>query len=94
VLAACDIGNALVEQTSRDVAKGVVSNVIQQKFPGTNVAPYTDCVLDNASFDEVLEIAQSAATGGKKATALVLEIAARPATAQCIAVNVLGSALG
>lgn len=94
MLVACSDVNNVVEKTSRDVAKGVVNGVIQQKFPGVNAAPYTDCIIDNASLDEVLQLAQSAVTGGNVATSLVLEIAGRPATTQCIAQNALGAVLG
>lgn len=94
LLVACTGAENTVEQTSRDVAKGVVNGVVEQQFPGVNAAPYTDCIIDNASLAEVLQLAQNAMTGGGGATSLVLEIASRPAASQCIAQNALGAALG
>ena len=94
VMVACGNVENTVEQTSRDLAKGVVNGVIQQKFPGVNAAPYTDCIIDNASLDEIVQLAQGAVTGGAGATTLVLEIAGRPATTQCITQNALGVVLG
>ena len=94
-LSGCTLGNDVVEQTSRDLAKGVVNGVVQQNFPGVNAAPYTDCVIDNASSEELFRLAKGTATGANDAaTSLVLEIAARPATSQCIAQAALGAALG
>ena len=91
----CSLAPGVVEQTSRDVAKGIVNSVIQQKFPGVNAAPYTDCIIDNASTDEILRLAQGAVAGSTDAaTTLVLDIASRPATTQCLAQNALVTALG
>ncbi len=94
ILSGCAIGEALVEDTSRDLAKGVVNGVIAEKLPGVDAAPYTDCIIDNASFEEIVQLAQAAATGGAGAAPLVLDIASRPATTQCLAGNALGVALG
>ncbi len=93
LLAACS--NPLVEDTSRDVAKGVVNDVVSARFPGVDAAPYTDCIIDNASGDEIFTLAQHALTNNTTAAAsTVLEIAGRPATSQCIAQNALVSLLG
>ena len=94
VLSGCAIGNAVVEDTSRELAKGVVNGVIAEKLPGVDAEPYTDCIIDNASFEEIVQLAQSAATGGSNAAPLIFEIASRPATTQCLAGNALGAALG
>lgn len=93
-LSACSLGDPLVQDTSREVAKGVVNGVVQQRFPGVNAAPYTDCIIDNATTDEIIRFATSAATNNTNdASALVVEIAARPAATNCIAQNALGSLL-
>lgn len=94
-LSACTLGDPIVQDTSRQVAKGVVNNVIQQRFPGVNAAPYTDCVIDNATTEEILGLAQNAALGdSQSATATVIQITQRPATTSCITQNALGSVLG
>lgn len=88
-------GEDVVQQTSRQVAKQVVNGVIAQKFPGVNAAPYSDCIIDNASAAEIINIAKFAATGANQATTdLVLQIASRPDTSNCIAQNALGNILG
>lgn len=76
---------------ARDAAKGVVNNVVQSRFPGVDAAPYTDCIIDNASSGEILEIGQAALIGTTPATTnLVVEIASRPDTVRCAANNALG----
>ena len=93
VLTACS--NPLVEDTSREVAKGAVNDVVSTRFPGVNAAPYTDCIIDNASTDEILSLAQSALTNNTNAAAnTVLTIAGRPGTSTCIAESALTSLLG
>ncbi len=91
----CALTESVVEDTSRDVAKGAVNSVIEQKFPGVDAAPYTDCIIDNATTDEIFSLAKDAVFGyGDAAISLVLEIAGRPATSRCFARNALRSVLG
>lgn len=93
LLSAC--ASPIVENTSRDVAKGVVNDVVATRFPGVNAAPYTDCIIDNASTEEILGLAQNALTQNTAAaTQTVLQIAGRPDTTNCIAQSALGSLLG
>lgn len=76
---------------ARDVAKGVVNSVVQTRFPGVNAAPYTDCIIDNATGPEIVQIAEAAALGTSQATTdLVVGIAGRPDTVRCA----LNSSLG
>lgn len=93
LLAAC--ANPIVENTSRDVAKGVVNDVVSARFPGVNAAPYTDCIIDNASTEEIISLAQNALTQNTNAAATtVFKIAQRPDTTNCIAQSALGAFLG
>jgi hypothetical protein len=92
MLSACmqDIG-AQGDILARDAAKGVVNNVVQSRFPGVNAAPYTDCIIDNASGSEILTIAEAALVGTTQATTnLVVQIAQRPDTVRCAVNNSLG----
>jgi len=94
VLAGCALSESGVTDTSRNIAKDVVNTAVQQKFPGANTALFTDCIVDNASVDEIFTLPPSAVVGtGDAAASLVLDIAARPATTQCIAVGALASVL-
>ncbi len=97
LLAGClqDLGPA-GDVLARDVAKGVVNNVVQTRFPGVNAAPITDCVIDNATGSEIITIAEAAVIGTTPATsALIVDIAGRPDTLRCAANNAFGlEALG
>ena len=92
VLAAC--GTPIMEQASRDVAKNAVNDVVAQQFPGVNAAPYTDCIIDAATGEELVTLAQYALTQNSSgATSAVLQIAQRPQARNCIAQNALTSLL-
>lgn len=84
LLAACN--SPLADQFARDAAKRSVNPVIAARFPGVPLEPATNCVIDNASAGEILQLASAAGTGANdSATRLVLEIAQRPDTIRCIA---------
>lgn len=92
LLAGCVGADAVVLQTQREVARSVVNATVAAQFPGVNAAPYTDCIIDNATGAEIGQFATQAATGGSEAAAqLVLQIAARPATSQCLLLAGLSS---
>ena len=86
-LSGCLGGQA--EQAATDIArsqaKGVVNGVVKNRFPGVNAAPVTDCIIDNASLNEIFDIAKAAVTGvTAETTNVVVDIAKRPATVKCI----------
>jgi len=90
-LSACLQANDAADTIARNTAKNVVNGVVAQRFPGVNAAPVTDCVIDNASRFEILDIAKAGATGVTPATVeTVMTIASRPETVQCISENGLG----
>ena len=64
----------------RSSARVVVNREMAKRLPGANVAPYTDCVMQNATTAELAGIADSANASGA-----VASIVGRPATSQCIA---------
>ncbi|WP_238364096.1 succinate dehydrogenase [Mesobacterium pallidum] len=90
LLAACSVVQQSADEIARDRARVVVGNVVERNFPGVNAAPVTDCIIDAASAQEILTIATDSLTGVQPETAtLVLEIAQRPDSVQCIARNAL-----
>ena len=89
-LSGCDVANEAADTFARDQAKTVVNGVVEEKLPGVNAAPVTDCIIDAASASEILTIAGASVTGVTDTTVdLVLEIAQRPDAVQCIAANSL-----
>jgi predicted ThiF/HesA family dinucleotide-utilizing enzyme len=90
-LMGCAAANDTADTVARETAKGVVNGVVAQKFPGVNVSPITDCVIDNATRFEIFEIAKAGATGVSPQTVeTVTTITQRPETVQCITQNGLG----
>ncbi len=88
-LSACMGGAGLSpEALARSQAKSVVNSVVAQKLPGVNVAPVTDCVIDNASMSEIYTISKGAVVGVDAATVTtVMTIVKRPDTLNCITKN-------
>ena len=90
LLSACTAANDAADALARDRAKAVVNGVVEQKLPGVNAAPVTDCIIDAASAGEIVSIAGASVTGVTASTVeKVLEIARRPEAVQCIAENSL-----
>lgn len=90
VLMGCSVG----EEVARDKARDVVDPIVAKQFPGVPVKPITDCVIDNASLQEILTLSAAAGTGNNaKAAEVVVDIVRRPDTVKCIAVKGLPSLL-
>ena len=85
LLCACDtpVSNAL----ARDSAKRVVNPVIAERFPGLPLAPATNCIIDNATASEIMTFATSARSSPEDVTPIILDVAQRPATIQCLATD-------
>ncbi|MFU8777851.1 MAG: succinate dehydrogenase [Roseovarius sp.] len=89
-LSACEATNQVADGLARAQAKSVVNTVVAQRFPGVNVAPVSDCVIDAASAGEIIQIAGASVTGvTPQTTQQVIQIAQRPQAVQCIAQNSL-----
>lgn len=83
-VAACD--TAIGDEIARDQARKAVNPVLADKFPGIPLEPATNCVINNASSSEIFELAKAGVTGpDAQDAALVLEIAARGETLNCLA---------
>lgn len=83
-LVACG-DDGLADQLARAQAKETIRPVLAQRFPGVPLEPATDCVIDNASAAEIVRLARAGVTGlGPEETSLVIEIATRPDTIQCL----------
>ncbi len=80
------------DQIARDQARGVVNQVVAERFPGIDATPVTDCVIDNASAQEILTVAQASVLGvTDRTTDTVIAVLQRPGTVQCVAERALVS---
>ena len=75
----------VLDAASRQIARNVINTEMQKRLPGANVAPYTDCVVNNATTAELIDIAQAVRSGVAGTADSVAAIVQRPATTQCIA---------
>jgi len=83
LLAGCN--TPIGTEVTRAAAKSVVDAEVQRRFPGAPVAPLTDCVIDNATADEIIAVAAGAATGPDARTSeIVGGVLQRPETVSCV----------
>ena len=83
-LAACT--PTMQDELARDAARTAVRPVLERNFPGVPLEPATDCVINNATANEILVLAGDAVTGPTASTVeVVSRIAARPGTIECLA---------
>ncbi|GAB5448618.1 succinate dehydrogenase [Gymnodinialimonas sp.] len=89
-LTACVGFQDVADQLARQQARTFVNAEVEQRFPGVDATPITNCVIDNASAQEIVTIAGGIALGNTEAASnTVSTILQRPATLQCTAGNYL-----
>jgi hypothetical protein len=94
-ISGCLASDGLVEVSTQSVAKSVIKSVVADKLPGVNADAAVDCVVDNASTDQLIDIAKASVTGIDSSTvSTVTSIAAQPQTIKCIAQSELSGLLG
>lgn len=82
-LAACTPADQ--DRLARGAAKSVVARAAAERLPGVPVEPYTDCIIDNASSQQILTLAADSVTGPTAATwEIITGIARKPETLQCL----------
>ena len=87
VLAACD-PQQVADQAGRRVASTVVLPVVQLDMPTPMARRATDCIVRNATADEVQALARDVAVvAGSSTKATIRTIALRPETAACFAAS-------
>ncbi|WP_023852469.1 hypothetical protein [Ponticoccus alexandrii] len=71
---------------AREAARSTVNRVVVERFPGVPVQPAIDCVIDNASAQQIYALAVDTVGGPTESSIqIVSEIAARPETLSCLA---------
>lgn len=82
-LAACD--TPLADEIARDQARKAVNPVLAERFPGVPLEPASNCVINNASASEIFQLAKAGATTVSQTDVeLIVQIATRPETIQCL----------
>ncbi|GAB1364504.1 hypothetical protein MASR1M32_37400 [Rhodobacter sp.] len=98
VLSGCVAGEAVMQETTRSLARNAVNAAAARYVPGVDVSPYTDCVINNASTNELLQLAQAAGAGAaqdvaSRAWPIVRTVASRPEATQCFVTALSGGQL-
>ncbi len=84
LLASCG-EDGLADQLARDQARKAVNPVLAERFPGVPLEPATNCVIDSASASEIIQLAKAGATTVSQTDVeLVVQIATRPETIECL----------
>lgn len=87
-LGACSAGQDLADNLARDKARSVVIPIVEKRIPAAPAAPIAECVIDNASVQEILLLAKASVVGASiETTDTVITILKRPDTLKCIAVD-------
>ena len=89
LLSACVAGEAVMQETTRGLARNAVDAAAGRYLPGVPVKPYTDCIVNNATTDELLKLAGAAGAGDAQAVAtrawpVVQGVTARSDTRMCL----------
>lgn len=80
-LTACAVVETAALDTGRDAAKAVVGPIVADTVPGPAGTVLTNCIIDNASGEELLRLAAGGAS--PENITLVSEILARGETVAC-----------
>jgi hypothetical protein len=85
LVAGCN-STELGDRVAQESARSVITPVVEDRFPGANASEITDCIIDDATAGEIIDLAQAAAFGVTDRTIhTVSEIALRRDAVVCIA---------
>ncbi|MEM9796698.1 MAG: hypothetical protein AAF919_09425 [Pseudomonadota bacterium] len=95
ILAVSACNSEVGTQVTQAAARSVVNAEMERRFPGAPTAPVTDCVIANATSEEIITVATAAATGPDERTAQTIStVLRRPDTIRCVATEGLSDFLG
>lgn len=82
------------DQIARNAARSALTPVVTEQFPGVPVQPTLDCLIDNANAQQIRALAADAVLGPTESTLQIAkDIASKPETLRCLAVNGLPALL-
>ncbi|ETX29947.1 hypothetical protein [Roseivivax isoporae] len=91
-LAACTA--AQQDAVARNAARSTVNRVVLERYPGVPLEPAINCVIDNASAQQILALAADSVGGPTESSAqIVAQIVRQPATLNCLAAQGLPALL-
>lgn len=91
-LAACNAQTQ--DELARSAARSTTSKVLAERLPGVPLQPAVDCVINNASAQQIYALAADSVTGPTESTLQVVTgILQKPETLTCLARNGLPALL-
>lgn len=82
------------DQLARNAARSALTPVVSEQFPGVPLQPTLDCLIDNANAQQIRALAADAVLGPTESTfQIAKDIASKPETLRCLAVNGLPALL-
>ncbi|WP_323770496.1 hypothetical protein [Antarctobacter sp.] len=82
------------DQIARNAARSALTPVVSEQFPGVPLQPTLDCLIDNANAQQIRALAADAVLGPTESTLQIAkDIASKPETLRCLAVNGLPALL-
>lgn len=77
---------ATSETAAREAARRAVGEAVGSRFPGLPVQAVADCVIDNATRNEIVQVALDSRDGrpGPATLEIVAQVVARPETLTCL----------
>ncbi|WP_146587212.1 hypothetical protein [Puniceibacterium confluentis] len=82
------------DEIARAAARSTTSKVLAQRLPGVPLQPAVNCVIDNASSQQILALAADSVTGPTESTfQIVSGIIQKPETLTCLAAEGLPALL-
>lgn len=92
MLAACS--PQAQDEIARSAARSALTPVVADTFPGVPLEPTLDCLIDNANAQQIRALAADAVIGPTESTVQIAQdIASKPETLRCLAVNGLPALL-
>ena len=84
LLVACGPSPEQQKEQAEAFAVPVVTPILAKEYPGATITPFAECVVDNASDEELLKILEAARNGVTgRTTQMVLGMARRPEVRTC-----------
>ncbi|WP_300436212.1 hypothetical protein [uncultured Mameliella sp.] len=92
LLAACS--PQAQDEIARSAARSALTPVVADTFPGVPLEPTLDCLIDNANAQQIRALAADAVIGPTESTVQIArDIASKPETLRCLALNGLPALL-
>lgn len=92
LLAGCNV--QAQDEIARSAARSTTSRVLVERLPGVPLQPAVNCVINNASAQQILALAADSVTGPTESTFQVVSgILQQPETLRCLAAEGLPALL-